>query len=368
MLWDLFCRVIDHHGDLGVCWRLAADLASRGEQVRLWVDDPLALAWMAPQGAAGVSVIRWVEPLPAYAPGDVVVEAFGCHPPPAFVDCMAKAPTPPVWIDLEYLSAEAFAERSHGLASPQSHGPGAGLTRWFFFPGFSRDSGGLLRDAQAVDAEVSPPSARDRARQALAVLGLAAAPGERIVSLFAYADAPLAELFERLDSEPTQVLLAAGAAQAPALALFDTEGRRGRHLRASAVPWLDQPGYDHLLRACDLNFARGEDSIVRCMWAGAPFVWHIYKQADNAHAAKLEALLDRLTGGSDASLADPLRALWRAWNGLGDWPAQWPATAPWQALCHTWRDRLVAQTDLCTRLMHFAASQAQAGDLTPGER
>ena len=370
MLWDLFCRVVDHHGDLGVCWRLAADLASRGERVRLWVDDPLALAWMAPQGAAGVSVIRWVEPLPSFAPGEVVVEAFGCHPPSAFVERMAKMPTPPVWIDLEYLSAEAFAERSHGLASPQSHGPGAGLTRWFFFPGFSIDSGGLLRDAQAVEAGVLPQAARQRARQALAAvgLGLDTVPGERIVSLFAYADAPLAELFERLDSQPTLVLLAAGAAQAPALAHFDAEGRRGRHLRASAVPWLDQPGYDHLLRACDLNFARGEDSIVRCMWAGAPFVWHIYKQADTAHAAKLEALLDRLTAGADVALAAPLRALWRAWNGLGDWPAEWPAAAPWQALCVAWRNRLAAQTDLCTRLMHFAATQAQAGELTLSER
>ena len=32
MLWDLFCRVIDNHGDLGVCWRLARDLAARGER------------------------------------------------------------------------------------------------------------------------------------------------------------------------------------------------------------------------------------------------------------------------------------------------------------------------------------------------
>ena len=33
MQWDLFCRVIDNFGDIGVCWRLAADLAGRGEAV-----------------------------------------------------------------------------------------------------------------------------------------------------------------------------------------------------------------------------------------------------------------------------------------------------------------------------------------------
>ncbi len=61
MHWDLFCRVIDNFGDIGVCWRLAADLGARGESVRLWVDDASALAWMAPQGSAGVEVLRWTD-------------------------------------------------------------------------------------------------------------------------------------------------------------------------------------------------------------------------------------------------------------------------------------------------------------------
>ena len=56
MKWDLFCRVVDNFGDVGVCWRLAADLAQRGEQVRLWIDDASALTWMALQGARGVKM------------------------------------------------------------------------------------------------------------------------------------------------------------------------------------------------------------------------------------------------------------------------------------------------------------------------
>ena len=76
--WDLFCRVIDNHGDVGVCWRLAADLAARGVQVRLWIDDASALSWMAPAGAAGVTVLAWPanaqegERDGDVAPGDVV--------------------------------------------------------------------------------------------------------------------------------------------------------------------------------------------------------------------------------------------------------------------------------------------------------
>ena len=60
--WDIFCKVIDNFGDIGVCWRLAADLASRGHRVRLWVDDASALDWMAPDGCEGVRVLPWGEP------------------------------------------------------------------------------------------------------------------------------------------------------------------------------------------------------------------------------------------------------------------------------------------------------------------
>ena len=56
--WDIFCKVIDNHGDLGVCWRLARQLAGLGEAVRLWVDDASALAWMAPEGCAGACPAR----------------------------------------------------------------------------------------------------------------------------------------------------------------------------------------------------------------------------------------------------------------------------------------------------------------------
>jgi uncharacterized repeat protein (TIGR03837 family) len=339
MQWDLFCRVIDNHGDLGVCWRLAADLASRGETVRLWVDDPLALHWLAPNhetDTPGVTVLRWAEPLPVVEPGDVVIEAFGCDPPPSFVDAMAQAQ--PVWINLEYLSAEDYVERNHGLPSPQPSSFGA-LTKWFFYPGFTAGSGGLLREPHALDPG-SPPWAE---------LDVLPHPGERCVSLFAYADAPFAGLFDLLDDQPTLLLITAGASQAPALKAL--EGRPQKHLRAHALPWLTQRDYDRLLHACDLNFARGEDSIVRAMWAGAPFVWHIYKQSDDVHERKLKALQKRMQADTG------LQTLWHAWNGLGPWPAALPEPILWRSACQQWRSGLLAQTDLTSQLMQFVATK-----------
>ena len=338
MQWDVFCRVIDNHGDLGVCWRLAAQLASRGEAVRLWVDDASALAWMAPDGAAGVELRHWAEPFDAPQPGDVVIEAFGCDPPAGFVSRMAASTTPPVWINLEYLSAEAYVERSHGLPSPLQLGPGRGLVKWFYFPGFTPATGGLLR---------GPLATADRGW--LASVGATPRADERVVSVFAYADAPFAEFFERLADRPTLLLAAAGAGQAPAIAAL--QQRPHRHLRHVALPRLTQADYDRLLAACDLNVARGEDSIVRAMWAGVPFVWHIYRQDDGAHERKLDALLERM----NADVA--LRSLWRAFNRLGPWSVPLPEDAPWRTLCRHWRDTLLAQSDLTSRLLAFVASK-----------
>ncbi|MGM9486258.1 elongation factor P maturation arginine rhamnosyltransferase EarP [Ideonella sp. YS5] len=345
--WDLFCRVVDNFGDIGVCWRLAADLAGRGHSVRLWVDDPSALAWLAPGGAKGVEVIHWTADTPALAPGDVVIEAFGCDPPDAFVAKMAATTPAPVWVNLEYLSAESYVERSHRLPSPQHGGPGKGLTKWFFYPGFTTATGGLLREPglEAVQARFDPAAW-------LAHQGIEPRPGERLVSLFCYAGAPLASLVERLGEAPTLLLATPGHA---------TEGlsrvAAPAAVRVQSLPWLSQADYDRLLWSCTLNLVRGEDSFVRAQWAGVPFVWHIYPQHDGVHAAKLEAFLQRHLGAAPPELAEDIAAWMRAWNGLRDELPPLPDMQAWAAHASHWRDALRAQPDLTARLLAFVAEK-----------
>jgi uncharacterized repeat protein (TIGR03837 family) len=334
MHWDVFCRVVDNWGDAGVCWRLAADLASRGDAVRLWIDDPAPLAWMAPGGHPAVEVIRWDDAAPDLAPHEVVVEAFGCDPPARFVERMTERPA--VWINLEYLSAEPYAEASHALPSPQRAGP----TKWFFFPGFSERSGGLLREPGLLDARAAFERDAWLARQ-----GIVRGADERVVVLFCYANPALPRLVEWLADEPTLLLVTQGAAasQLP-------PGRRGA-LRAAHLPLLSQADFDRLLWSADVNFVRGEDSLVRAIWAGAPFVWHIYPQHDGVHEGKLDALLERMQAPA------PLRDTWRWWNGFAAEPAALPDAVAWRTLTERWRDGLASQPDLTTRLRALAASK-----------
>jgi uncharacterized repeat protein (TIGR03837 family) len=350
--WDVFCRVIDNFGDIGVCWRLAADLAQRGESVRLWVDDASALAWMAPTGAPRVHVLPWADALHA-TPGEVVIEAFGCELPGAFVARMAEAQHPPVWVNLEYLSAEAYVERCHRLPSPQLSGPGRGLQKWFFYPGFTSATGGLLREpglAGMCSAFQAQPTQRQHWLQAR---GIAAAPETRWVSVFAYASEGLPAWLPRaLSPAPTLLLLTPGTAEPLALPPW---------VRCARLPYLSQPEFDQLLWACDLNLVRGEDSFVRAQWAGRPFVWQIYPQSDGAHADKLDAFLARHLGDAPPVLAQAVHSLWRRWNGLpaGDEPKATAATPPdaqaWLTHTVAWRRGLHAQPDLVTQLLSFVA-------------
>jgi len=356
MLWDIFCKVIDNHGDIGVCWRLSAQLAARGHEVRLWVDDASALRWMAPDGHASVQVLPW-EPASGQAPepGDVAIEAFGCELDWGFQAAIAEKARAqgrqPAWINLEYLTAESFAERGHGLPSPVSSGPAAGLVKRFYYPGFTPRTGGLLREDDLLERQ-----ARFDREGWLRSHGVE--PGAaRLVSLFCYEPPVLAPLLTQLAQGPgrTHLLVTAGRATRAVRAAMESQEaslpgwNRASRLEISFLPLLSQLDYDHLLWSCELNFVRGEDSLVRALWARAALVWHIYPQHDDAHHAKLAAFLDWLEA------PDSLRAIHQAWNGIAGGPAVLDITA-WAACAQAGRRRLLGQEDLVTQLLRMAGS------------
>jgi len=399
MLWDVFCQVVDNFGDIGVCWRLASDLGARGDQVRLWVDDARALAWMAPQvswqagadggarvgtGQAGVSVHDWAQATHAATvpePGEVVIEAFGCNPPEAFVARMQR-PAPPQWVNLEYLSAESYVERSHGLGSPVGSGAGAGLSKRFYYPGFTARTGGLLREPDLMARQAAFMSDPALKLAWLAERGVAVRPTERLISMFCYGHAPLGALLDTLadQGQPTHLLLTPGHATDLARHWLTAKGLRSEPTPSGRVRWagpsdggvlsltelpaLPQAEFDTLLWCCDLNVVRGEDSAVRALWAGRPHIWQIYEQDDGVHAEKLSAFMDRWMADWPEPLRADVQAWWRAWNRLAPVPDALPdtqtvgqvGTASWAGASLAARARLLEQTDLATQLRQFVAS------------
>jgi uncharacterized repeat protein (TIGR03837 family) len=345
MQWNLFCQVIDNFGDIGVCWRLAHDLATRGECVTLWTDHSEPLSWMAPAGHPRVQVQPWSQDAfnhahNACAVGDVIIEAFGCTLPEGMLQAMARATHPPTWINLEYLSAETYAERCHGLLSPQLHGPAQGLKKWFFYPGFSAATGGLICEPNLATARaIFNPQAWLKQHQ------IERHVHERLVSFFGYLGPALHNALLALHNEPTLVLLSADSA--PCTLAPHAQ------LRLHRLPYLTQTDYDKLLWCSDLNFVRGEDSFVRAQWAGKPFVWQIYAQDDGAHHAKLNAFLKLFLAHSPQKLSDQIRQLWWSCNGMITSAPVLPDQAPWAEQCLSWRTQQEKESDLVSRLMAF---------------
>ncbi len=373
--WDIFCSVVDNFGDIGICWRLARQLAAEhGQRIRLWVDDLASFRRIAPeidpaaerQRCGGVEVRRWSVPFPPPAPeevGDVVIEALACTLPESYVAAMAVRPSAPLWLNLEYLSAESWVSGCHGLASPHPRLP---LTKFFFFPGFVPDTGGLLRERELL----SQRRAFQGDAAALAAFWaslelLPPAAGELRLSLFGYGCAGLAPLVASWQAadRPVTVLVPEGALADQAAALFGRAAARPGDdfvrgaLRLRVLPFLEQDRYDRLLWACDLNFVRGEDSFVRAQWAGRPLVWQIYRQEEGAHWPKLDAFLDLYCAGLPAPAADALRALWFAWNreqGMAEaWPEFLAARAALARHAQGWAERMAATGDLAGNLMLF---------------
>jgi hypothetical protein len=330
---DLFCAVIDNLGDAGVCWRLAKQLAvEHGWQVRLFIDDPAPIAFLAPNQKT-VEVFKWAGDFEAVEPADVVIEAFACNLPASYLAAMATRSRPPIWLNLEYLSAEDWVPGCHGLPSPQ-----AGINKHFFFPGFTPGTGGLLRE-------------RD-----YAVLPAPTFFGPLEISLFCYDNPQLPALLAawRDSDRPITCHVCDGLPRRQVEAWLGTSlPAHCGNLRLAALPFLPQTDYDALLARCHLNFVRGEDSFVRAQWAERPFVWQVYPQADDAHFAKLDAFLNLYTNEPAA------RCFFQAWNSHGalDWPT-FAATLPaLTAHAPDWAARIQAHGDLAGNLVKFCAAR-----------
>jgi uncharacterized repeat protein (TIGR03837 family) len=388
--WDIFCNVVDNFGDIGVCWRLACNLATRGKRVRLWVDDVSPLAWMAPSGHPNVEVIDCRDDDKSGIPkdadltlGDVLVDTFDCEFAINLIAAQAiNTPargefTPlnsniqPLWLNLEYLTAESFAERAHTLPYVHHSGAALGWTQRYFYPGFNERTGGLLREADLFERQQAFDRAAWLADLTFEVSGYCRSEliksklsSSRLISLFCYEPSALEALIDQLAASETHtcLLVTAGRATTAVKALLEHKKRLQpayllpEQLPILYLPQLTQTDFDHLLWSCDLNFVRGEDSLVRAIWAAKPFIWQIYPQHDGAHHAKLDAFLQMM----DAPAS--LKTAHIAWNAsaverkIDSFLPHFPTfdLPTWAQSAENLSNKLRLQADLASSLIAFA--------------
>ncbi len=361
---DIFCNVIDNYGDIGVSWRLARQLANEfGLQVRLWVDDLASFARLCPEANAaldvqhrrGVEVRLWRKEFPDVSPADLVIDAFGCALPPGYLAVM----TPKVvWINLEYLSAENWVEGCHRLPSPKPP-----LTRYFFFPGFTKKTGGLLLERDLLARRDEFLGNVSRQQSFWQSLGMEVPAADTLkISLFAYENPALEGLFDVWANGAQAVLcLVPEGRILPQVERYFGEVPSAHYSRGNlqvrVLPFVAQERYDELLWASDVNFVRGEDSCVRAQWAGKPFVWQIYPQHDEIHWQKLQAFLDLYVVQLSPAAGQAVHDGWRMWNGGkftgGEWPVFAAVLGELNLRAQAWAEEL-SQNNLALNLLDFS--------------
>jgi uncharacterized repeat protein (TIGR03837 family) len=382
---DIFCRVIDHFGDIGVTWRLVRQLQREHDwRIRLWVDDldsfqrlEPRISCVATQNIEGIEIIHWPHSTD-FTPAPIVIATFSCDLPDPYVENLRAQRNQPSarqesqWINLEYLSAENWVEGCHGRPSLRADG----LSSHFFFPGFTNQTGGLLRESALIAQRDTWQRDRATQRAFLENLGLSQAAiaalfpfmgahsAARLVNLFCYNNAPVTALIEvlRADSRQTVLLIPEG------IHPQYTSGQQGQ-LFIERVPFLPQTEYDKVLWIADLNFVRGEDSIVRGIWAGKPLIWQIYPQTENTHLVKLRAWF------AQTGFPEDICSVMMHWNPESDQthsaatddcaafglalqrqlePENFHA---WQQHAHRFCTSQTAQTDLATTLTRFCLNK-----------
>ena len=291
----------------------------------------------------GVTVILWDSVLDL-SPAEIVIEAFAVELPEKYVVAMSTLAIPPVWINLEYLSAELWVGSHHLLPSPHPKLP---LPKYFFFPGFTPDTGGLIREHNLL-------AERDAFTSANKLDNLR-------VFLFAYRNAAGSVLIQAMAEQTARVrcTIPEGAL---ATMLKNEQSLHPDILHGvviETIPFVGQEDFDRLLWRHDVLFVRGEDSFARALWAAKPFVWQIYPQTEDAHWVKLDSFLKLYCDGLKSDTAFALRELWRAWNGQdctaigaawGHFVEQLPVL---QAHAKAWSKKLAQMPDLAANLLSF---------------
>ncbi|NLE01712.1 MAG: elongation factor P maturation arginine rhamnosyltransferase EarP, partial [Fibrobacter sp.] len=150
---DIFCQVIDNFGDAGVVYRFAKEFKIKHNycRVRVFIDNLDVLQSIDRSISTEcfsqkIEDITWIDStqltvdlVRQLGTAEIIIEAFACQIPECYLESALFNNS--LIINLEYLSAEGWVEGYHLKESLLSRG---NSRKFFFMPGFSTGTGGLI--------------------------------------------------------------------------------------------------------------------------------------------------------------------------------------------------------------------------------
>ena len=280
---DIFCQVIDNYGDVGVAYRLAREFKRvyLNKKLRFIINQMEELNLI--KKSEEIEIITYQDISKIENSADLIIESFGCEIPKEYMDRALK--NSKLIINLEYFSAEDWVDDFH----LQESFLGENLKKYFFIPGLSKKSGGILLDNEFLERKKKVTKNK---RYYLKKIGINE-KYDLIGSVFSYEknfDFLIEEL-KKLDKK-ILLLILSEKTQKNFIKYFDNVNNYDK-IKFVKLPFFTYDKYEELLALCDFNLVRGEDSFVRALLLGKPFLWHIYPQEGNTHIKKLESFLEK---------------------------------------------------------------------------
>lgn len=304
---DIFCKIIDNYGDIGVVYRTAKELQKifPKSKIRAFLNKldefkkiNSQVLDLPSQNIDGIEYITFDylrDNANELLTAQVIIEAFGCQIPEEYMEIAYD--NSELLINLEYLSAEDWIEDFHLQSSPLGRGK---LKKVFFMPGFTEKSGGVIADSNYLE-RIQRVLENKEFYEKKYLSDIEDRENKIIGTLFSYEKnfTPLLEELKKLDKDV--VILAMGEKTQDSLRKilknFSIEDFRNSlkygKIEIRFLNFLNQEEYEELINIVDFNFVRGEDSFIRAVLTGKPYMWHIYCQEEYAHMDKIEGFLDK---------------------------------------------------------------------------
>lgn len=304
---DIFCEIIDNYGDIGVVYRTAKELQKifPKSKIRAFLNKldefkkiNSQVLDLPSQNIDGIEYITFDylrDNANELLTAQVIIEAFGCQIPEKYMEIAYD--NSELLINLEYLSAEDWIEDFHLQSSPLGRGK---LKKVFFMPGFTEKSGGVIADSNYLE-RIQRVLENKEFYEKKYLSDIEDRENKIVGTLFSYEKnfTPLLEDLKKLDKDV--VILAMGEKTQDSLRKilknFSIEDFRNSlkygKIEIRFLNFLNQEEYEELINIVDFNFVRGEDSFIRAVLTGKPYMWHIYCQEEYAHMDKIEGFLDK---------------------------------------------------------------------------
>jgi hypothetical protein len=260
---DIFSRFIDNYGDLTIPVRLANGLSDKYDvSVNLYISmkDNTRRILSNNQINSNIAIID-IDNMDEYQePNNKIISIFDTKLPISYIN---NIPRNAMLINYEYFSAETWVDDFHLQTSPVDKR----YEKIFYFPGLTIKSG-------------SPIYCIPKLNKPKITMNL----NNFLINIFSYPSEGITRSLKSLDRIDIKTQCN----------LFDSNLSMSLvNIELNNVDFCSFEVFDQYLNEGNINFIRGEDSLIRAILSGSIFIWQPYAQEEGEHLKKLNAFLEK---------------------------------------------------------------------------